>query len=197
MLRLEDAVLAVADEARWVVLAGSLPPGARDDWYAELAERLRPSGARVAIDTSDGPLAALGRLMARAAPDLLKPNAEELAQLTGAEVRTSSEAVDAASKLVEQGAATVLATLGAAGAVLVNREGAWHAVPPVTDVVSTVGAGDSSLFGYLLGDLRGLDPEGRLGLAVAYGCAAARLPGTGVPAPHQVHDRAVDVCRIG
>ena len=33
--------------------------------------------------------------------------------------------------------------------------GAWHATPPPITVVSTVGAGDSSLFGYLLGDLRG------------------------------------------
>ena len=45
----------------------------------------------------------------------------------------------------------MLATLGAHGAVLVTADGAWHASPPPDDVVSTVGAGDSSLFGYLLG----------------------------------------------
>ena len=46
-------------------------------------------------------------------------------------------------------------TLGGNGAVLVTAEGAWHAAPPPTTVVSTVGAGDSSLFGYVLGRHRG------------------------------------------
>ena len=80
----------------------------------------------------------------------------------------------------------MLATLGGDGAVLVTADGAWHATPPPTTVVSTVGAGDSSLFGYLLGDLRGQGPAERLALAVAYGSAAAGLPGTTIPQPHQV-----------
>ena len=53
--------------------------------------------------------------------------------------------------------------------------------------MSTVGAGDSSLFGYLLGDLRGLDEPERLRLAVAYGSAATGLPGTTIPTPEVVH----------
>ncbi|MGA8255307.1 MAG: PfkB family carbohydrate kinase, partial [Nocardioides sp.] len=80
----------------------------------------------------------------------------------------------------------VLATLGAHGAVLVTDAGAWHAAPPPTQVVSTVGAGDASLFGYLLGDLQGLGPAQRLALAVAYGSAAAGLPGTTTPQPTDV-----------
>ena len=87
----------------------------------------------------------------------------------------------------------MLATLGAHGAVLVTADGAWHATPPPTTVVSTVGAGDSSLFGYLLGDLRGQDPADRLALAVAYGSAAAGLPGTTIPQPHQVRPELVSV----
>ena len=63
----------------------------------------------------------------------------------------------------------------------------------LTTVVSTVGAGDSSLFGYLLGDLRAQDPAHRLALAVAYGSAAAGLPGTTIPQPHQVRPELVSV----
>jgi 1-phosphofructokinase len=77
--------------------------------------------------------------------------------------------------------------------VLATREGAWHATPPPTTVVSTVGAGDSSLFGYLLGDLRGAVPAERLRLAVAYGSAAAGLPGTTIPAPDHIDPESVDV----
>ena len=102
-------------------------------------------------------------------------------------------AARAARQLVDRGVGTVLATLGGNGAVLVTAEGAWHATPPPTTVVSTVGAGDSSLFGYLLGDLRQLAPEQRLALAVAYGSAAAGLPGTTIPTPSQVHPELVSV----
>jgi 1-phosphofructokinase len=95
--------------------------------------------------------------------------------------------------LVDRGVETVLATLGPHGAVLVTAAGAWHATPPPTSVVSTVGAGDSSLFGYLLGDIRRRTPAQRLALAVAYGSAAAGLPGTTIPHPSQVHPELVSV----
>ena len=107
--------------------------------------------------------------------------------------RSPEAAAKAARTLVEAGVETVLATLGGNGAVLVDRTGAWHATPPPTTVVSTVGAGDSSLFGYLLGDLRGQDTAHRLALAVAYGSAAAGLPGTTIPLPTQVHPELVTV----
>ena len=62
--------------------------------------------------------------------------------------------------------------------------------------MSTVGAGDSSLFGYLLGALRGHDPADRLALAVAYGSAAAGLPGTTIPHPAHVHPELVRVTSL-
>ena len=179
----------------WAVLSGSLPPGAPVDWYARLVVRLRGAapGLRIAVDTSDAPLAALAAAMPAAAPDLIKPNGEELGQLAGlpAERAMALEAgamrgeyepvVEAARVLVERGVATVMATLGAAGAVLVTAEGAWHAAAPKIHVLSTVGAGDSSVAGYVLADVRGGDATERLRTAVAYGSAAAGLPGTALP----------------
>jgi len=67
---------------------------------------------------------------------------------------------------------------------------------PPTTVVSTVGAGDSSLFGYLFGDVTRRDPGQRLALAVAYGSAAAGLPGTTIPHPRQVQTDLVHVTRL-
>jgi 1-phosphofructokinase len=196
MALLAQAVTARADDVDWIVLAGSLPPGAPDDWYAELAAELSDRRARVAVDTSGGPLRALGQELADAAPDLLKPNAEELALLAGTPVHGPEEAATAARLLVDKGAVAVLATMGEEGAVLVDRSGAWHATAPKVAVVSTVGAGDSSLFGYLLSDLRGETPSERLRMAVAYGCAAAQLAGTGIPGPEQVHTDTVEVRRL-
>ena len=80
---LSAAVLERAAAASWVVLSGSLPPGVPDDWYAGVVARLRALDCRVAVDTSDAPLAALAAAFDRAAPDLIKPNSEELAGLSG------------------------------------------------------------------------------------------------------------------
>jgi 1-phosphofructokinase len=195
-----EALTERADRASWVVLAGSLPPGAPADWYADLVRQLRPSGTRIAVDTSEDPLVALVDAFPDAAPDLMKPNGEELASLTGADGEAlenePSAAAEAARVLVGRGVGTVLATLGGNGAVLVNAEGAWHAASPPVEVVSTVGAGDSSLFGYLLGDDRRLSPPERLAWAVAYGSAAAGLPGTTIPDPSQVHVDRVRVAAL-
>ena len=199
---LEDLAETLAHHAAagsWTVLAGSLPPGAPAAFYADLVTRLRQVG-RVAVDTSDEPLAALVARLPEAAPDLLKPNAEELASVTGADadqLETDPEAAaKAARTLVDRGVRTVLATLGGRGAVLVDADGAWYAAPPPTVVVSTVGAGDCTLFGYLLAELRGLPAPDRLALAVAYGSAAAGLPGTTIPRPSDLHPEAVDVQQL-
>jgi 1-phosphofructokinase len=199
---LAERVLARAAESRaeegWVVLAGSLPPGAPDDWYADLAAGLRTAGRQVAVDTSDSALAAVVRTLAPGrSPSLLKPNAEELASIVGADAseleRDPHQVAAAARTLVDRGVGAVLATLGGAGAVLVDASGAWHATPPPTRVVSTVGAGDSSLFGYLAADLRGDDAPARLACAVAHGSAAAGLPGTTVPGPDDLRTSDVRV----
>jgi 1-phosphofructokinase len=198
--RLRTALGQRSRGAAWVVLAGSLPPGAPDGWYADLVTDLCAGPAAVAVDTSGTPLEAVAVHLETAAPALMKPNAEELASLTGGDPDAIEadprEAAKAASVLVERGVGAVLATLGAGGAVLVTADGAWHATPPPTTVVSTVGAGDSSLFGYLLGALRGEDAPGRLRLAVAYGSAAAGLPGTTIPTPDHIKPELVDVAEL-
>ncbi|MCB0942226.1 MAG: 1-phosphofructokinase [Mycobacterium sp.] len=192
---LTAAILDRAASARWVVLSGSLPPGMPDSWYAEVVARLQPFDCKVAVDTSDAPLAALAAEFGRAAPDLIKPNAEELAGLAGAAAGDLEAAlaqgdpdpvVSAARQLIDRGARTVLATLGAAGAVLVDDTGSWLATPPPIKPRSTVGAGDSSLAGYVRADVAGAQPPQRLQMAVAYGSGAAALPGSALPSPAQI-----------
>ncbi|GAB3269268.1 hexose kinase [Sinomonas notoginsengisoli] len=208
---LQEALLSLlvdrARDATWVVLAGSLPPGVPEDFYATAAHRLRASanGAapRIAVDSSGTPLAA----SLKGKPELLKPNADELAELaamaglhdagTPAELEGSpARAAKAARALVDAGIGAVLATLGSQGAVLVTAEGAWHATHSPIRAVSTVGAGDSSLAGFLLAESTGADDEGRLRQAVAHGAAAASLPGSTVPAAHQTTPSAVTVTAL-
>jgi 1-phosphofructokinase len=202
---LTRAVVDAAAGASWVVLSGSLPPGMPDDWYAEVVATLAPAACKVAVDTSERPLDALAAAFGRAAPDVIKPNAEELASLVGAspaELESAAASGDpapvvlAANRLIDRGARTVLVTLGAAGAVLVDPTGAWMATPPPITPRSTVGAGDSSLAGYLRAEVGGAEPPQRLQMAVAYGSAAAALPGSALPSPNQIDLKAVRVYAI-
>jgi 1-phosphofructokinase len=132
--RLAAAVTHRARRAQWVVLAGSLPPGAPDAWYGDLLAQLSGTGASVAVDTSGAPLVALAAGLEDHAPSLMKPNGEELASLTGGDADLIEAdplaAATAAGELVARGVGAVLATLGGSGAVLVTPEGAWHATPP-------------------------------------------------------------------
>ena len=113
-----DATMKAASQARWLVGTGSLPHGVRPDLYYKLARRAHEAGLQVAIDSSGRPLqAALA-----AGPDLVKPNAHELAEAAGRPVTTVGQALDAARRLQELGARTILASLGADGALLVEED---------------------------------------------------------------------------
>ncbi len=118
--RLISAVASNLGATNWLVCAGSLPAGVRDDWYGELVELGRRHGVQVAVDTSGEPMTQ--SLHAR--PDLVKPNVHELAELTGAMPSTLGEVIEAAKEVRHRGARTVLASLGADGAVLVDADGA-------------------------------------------------------------------------
>jgi 1-phosphofructokinase len=199
------AVMQRAKADHWVVLSGSLPPGLPDSWYSEMVAALKARGCKVAVDTSDAPLTALAERLEQAAPDLIKPNSEELAGLAGVTAESLEDAVSrgdagpvvaAARRLIDRGVGSVLATLGAAGAVLVNADGGWLATPPPITPRSTVGAGDSSLAGYVRADVLGADAAGRLQMAVAYGSGAAALPGSALPTPAQINLDDVNVTSV-
>lgn len=178
----------------WVVLSGSLPAGTPPDFYIQCLDRLADTDVRCALDTSDVPLQALGVLLrdqkyrfARIAPQLIKPNGMELGQLLGidglaleqqAEQGDVSAVAEAALQVHHAGIESVLVTLGGAGAVLATDGSAWWSSAPAINVASTVGAGDSSLAGYVLAATQGFAPADRLRWAVVHGSITASLPGT-------------------
>jgi 1-phosphofructokinase len=180
------AVSAHSASAAWIACCGSLPRGLAPEWYAELVTRAHGAGARVALDTS-GPslLAAL-----RSRPDIVKPNADELAQAVGRPLATVGDAVKAAEEVRGLGAGAVLASLGADGQLLVSSAGTFYGHAPVTAVRSNVGAGDASLAGFLAAGGEGPDA---LSAAVAHGAAAVQLPGSVMPKPTDLDPSAVTV----
>jgi 1-phosphofructokinase len=169
--RLLAAVTGQLRGAGWLVCGGSLPSGVSADWYGQLVELGHRNAVPVAVDTSGE---ALAESLA-AEPDLVKPNVHELAELTGRVPQTLGEVIDAAQEVRRRGARTVLASLGGDGAILVDAVGAVWGHAPVEKVVSTVGAGDAMLAGYL--SCRHGRSEA-LATALQWGAAAVQNEGT-------------------
>ncbi len=173
------AVAAAITGADWVVGCGSLAPGLPEDLYAALVRRAHEAGVRCAIDTSGAPLTAA----VPAHPDFIKPNLEELEELVGAPCRTLGQVREAALRLVDDGISTVVVSLGRHGALAVGGTGIAHASAHIERPVSTVGAGDSLVAGFLHATSRGASMIDALASGVAWGAAAVSLPGSRMPTP--------------
>lgn len=168
---LTAAALGAVEPGGWLAACGSLPPTMPASFYADLAEAAAAAGVRLAVDTSGASLAALvGRPVA-----LLKPNQDELAAVVDAAVLTLDDVVAAAEQLRAAGAAAVLVSLGADGAVLVDDDGVLHGESPTDAVRNTVGAGDAMLAGYLSA---ADDRRSALRAGLAWGRAAVSSPTT-------------------
>jgi len=186
---LAGAEATLRENPSWLVGSGSLPPGVDDDLYAGLVRRCRDAGVRVAIDAS-GP--ALRHAVA-AGPDLIKPNLDELEELVDRSLNTLGEVRTATVDLVTHGVATVVVSLGRHGALLVTPSVTAHAVSPISSPLSTVGAGDALLAGYLYATGSGSTPVDALRTGVAWGAAAVSLPGSRMPTPADVAGIQVSV----
>ncbi|MEV0120686.1 1-phosphofructokinase family hexose kinase [Streptomyces sp. NPDC050703] len=155
---------------RAVALCGSLPPGVPVGAYALLVRAARAARVPVLLDTSGEPL----RRGVAARPDIVKPNADELAELTG-----SHEPGQATRDARRRGAHAVVASLGADGLLAVTPEGAWQARPPAVVRGNPTGAGDSAVAGLLSGLAEGLPWPERLARAVALSAATVAAPAAG------------------
>ncbi|MDH6218420.1 1-phosphofructokinase family hexose kinase [Streptomyces pseudovenezuelae] len=153
-----------------VALCGSLPPGVPVGAYAGLVRTARAAGVPVLLDTSGEPL----RRGVAARPDIVKPNAEELAELTG-----SHEPLRATQDARRRGARAVVASLGAQGLLAVAPEGRWRATPPARVHGNPTGAGDSAVAGLLSGLVEQLPWPDRLSRAIALSSATVLAPVAG------------------
>lgn len=178
--------LAVGDVS-CVVAAGSLPGGRVAGLLPRIGAVAADAGVPYAVDTSGE---ALREAVADGGLEVVKPNDEELAELVGSPVVTVGDAVDAARGLIARGTRHVLVSLGAHGALLVTADGSWWAGGPALTPLSTVGAGDVTLAGFLAATGT---PAARLRAAVAWGRAAVLLPGSAVPGPEQIDPSQVSV----
>jgi 1-phosphofructokinase len=180
---LTEVVADATSAGDWVVISGSVPPEFSTDQVIALASGVADLGAHLAIDTSGDALVA--SLAAR--PRLIKPNRAELSEIAGVELGSIAEVIDAATRVRDRGVDLVLVSLGADGAVLVGPSGVMVGESRVERPKSPVGAGDCFLAGFLSRfSLDESKVDAAMLEALAWGAAAASLPGTSVPGPSDI-----------
>ncbi|MGW2286672.1 1-phosphofructokinase family hexose kinase [Streptomyces phaeochromogenes] len=166
----QEAYEVLLRSASAVALCGSLPPGVPVGAYAQLVRTARALAVPVLLDTSGEPL----RRGLAARPDIVKPNADELAELTG-----SHDPSQATRDARRRGAHSVVASLGAEGLLARTPDGDWRAAPPRAVRGNPTGAGDSVVAGLLSGLVERLSWPERLARAVALSAASVLAPVAG------------------
>ncbi len=155
-----------------VVLSGRLPVGVSIGTVKNMLTQLRKKGIKTVIDsqsfTPDDLL--------ECRPFLIKPNQEEIASYCKTENFS-----DVAGKLHKNGIENVMVSLGKDGALLVCNDGIFTAKPPKIQAVSTIGAGDSMIAGFLSALLLKKSRKECLINAVAFGTAKCLKDGTNPP----------------
>lgn len=182
----------IENEAKWLVVAGALPTNISTGEYVDLKpifEKMKALGVRVILDTSGEPLQYWAH---QGAATIMKPNAEELASAVGRSLLTTGDVIDAARELIAGGVECVLASLGSDGMIAVTAHNAWHAKTPPIKVINTVGAGDSTIAGFLSAVAEtttvasehnyhvGFDVPAGLKMAVQWGAVKVQQPTSGL-----------------
>jgi 6-phosphofructokinase 2 len=169
-------------DMEYLVVSGSLPRGVNPNVYGQIILAGKRNGAFVMLDAD-------GRTLKESVeylPTCIKPNRFELARLVGRDLTSEPEILDACDRLHEKGIPFVLVSRGKDGLILSTAEQKWRGKAPAVSVASTVGAGDSSVAGFILNHSRGKALNECLRLACAPGTATAMTPGTELCHPEEV-----------
>lgn len=170
-----DAVEVDSDTV--VTFTGRVSGGISMGAVKAFLSKLREKGAKLVIDSKSFSLSDLYEVR----PWLIKPNQEEISEYIGRQVDTLEQAAMAAKEFASHGIVNAMVSLGHQGALLASGADILMANAPEVTVRSTVGAGDSSIAGFLAAASVGGDAGECLKNAVAYGSAACMSEGSQPP----------------
>lgn len=170
-----ESITSLVPDPQYIVVSGSLPPGVPDDFYARLARHAKQRQLRLVLDTSGPPLLAA----MEEGVFLTKPNLNELRKLAGSELADDADQAAFVRSLIASGRCeAVLASLGAAGAMLAMNDELLYLRTPTVPIRSRVGAGDSTVAGLVLALMRGDTLRDAALYGIAAGAAAVMTPGS-------------------
>lgn len=162
------------DENTIIALGGKVPKGMSMSAVISFLLKLKNRGAKLVIDSKSFG----GADLIEVKPWLIKPNIEEIQMFSDTEIKTVEEAEQTARKLCDMGMENVIVSLGADGAVYVSKDYVFSGKVPKINAVSTIGAGDSTVSGFIAAFVSGKSVKECFETAISYGTAACLTEGT-------------------
>ncbi len=166
-----------------LTFTGSVPVGISMPAINAFLQKVASKGCKLVIDSKS--FKTLSEIVALK-PWLIKPNGEEISEYLGRSITSHNEILEVAKGLHKEGVENVMISLGEKGAMLVCNSGAYICTPPEIKAKSTIGAGDSSIAGFIAAAIAGVPSVESLKISVAYGTAACMREGTLPPLPEDV-----------
>jgi len=169
----EKAIRDALKDAQWLMLCGSLPPGAPASFYAKLIAMARQKKVKTLLHANGDAL--IEGIEAR--PTVVTPNQHEAERLLGRALLTRTQYLEAAAQIRAMGPESVVLSLGSRGAIGAFADGLYEALAPRVDAVCPIGAGDALTAAYVWSYRKKPNPADALRWGVAAGTASSRLPG--------------------
>jgi 1-phosphofructokinase family hexose kinase len=192
--RVERAVRDTLDDASWLLMCGSLPPGVPTSFYGKLIAMARKKKVKTLLHADRDAL----REGIEQRPTVATPNQQEAERLLGRTLLTRAHYLEAAAQIRSMGPESVVLSLGSRGAIGAFADGLVEALPPRVDAVSPIGAGDALTAVYAWKCHRKKNAVEALRWGVAAGTASARLPGMNFATLPQVEEiyHQVEIRRV-
>lgn len=151
-----------------LVLSGSVPKSMSSDSYAKIIEVL-PKDVKVILDTRGSAFdSALKKGVF-----LIKPNRDELKEYFNREFHSIDDIIRGGQELQSLGAENVIISMGKNGSVFITRDEIYIGNVPKGTLISSVGAGDSMVAGFIYGISKNFSIENAYKFSIASGSATA------------------------
>ncbi|MFM8368930.1 MAG: 1-phosphofructokinase [Chloroflexota bacterium] len=180
--RFYEQVETMMETCECFVLSGNLQAGLPSTFYADLIKLLKSKNRHTVLDTSGEALEA----SLKAGPELIKPNIHELSALVDKPLVEIKDVHRSAVSLINAETKLVVVSMGASGALFVDKDQAFVARPPSIPVKSTVGAGDAMVAGLVAGINKKLALQDCARLATAFSLSAVTRLGRDLPKPEVI-----------
>lgn len=190
-----------------VTFTGRIPNGLSIDCVINFLRELRELNCLLVIDCNSFSIEDLINIR----PWLIKPNEQEVQMLLGKQITTIEQARKAAIEIYEMGIKNVIVSMGKEGAAAATNVTTTKTVVEALDktsvklsdtanlsyisyivevprikAISTIGAGDSLIAGFIVAYVQGFSYEECLRNAAAFSTAACLTKGTEPPRPDDI-----------
>lgn len=178
----ETIINKITQKDTILTFTGRVPNGISKNRVKKFLSDIKSKGILVVIDSRSLNLDDIIELK----PWLIKPNQEEISEYLSKNITDFNATIDAAKDIHKKGVENVMISLGEQGAVLVNSDGVFTATPPKIQAISTIGAGDSTIAGFISATIQNKCSPEKLKTAVSFGTAACLTGGTKPPTSKNV-----------